>query len=68
MTVPTVVGSVPANLTRCLNTIGLQASLVRTIQKTVLLSSVHLIRHYINVVTALSFVQDFLFQLYEVRV
>ena len=50
--VPIVVGalgSVPANLTKCLNTIGLQATIVKTIQKTVLLSSVHLIRRYLNV-------------------
>ncbi|XP_065892807.1 uncharacterized protein [Dysidea avara] len=42
-------GSIPANLTKCLNTIGLQATLVKTIQKTVLLSSIYLIRHYLNV-------------------
>ena len=50
--VPIVVGalgSVPANLTKCLDSIGLHATLVRTIQKTVLLSSVHLIRRYLNV-------------------
>ena len=50
--VPIVVGalgSIPANLTKCLYTIGLQATLVKTIQKTVLLSSVHVIRRYLNV-------------------
>ena len=52
MIVPIVVGaldSIPVNLTKCLNTIGLQATLVKTTQKTVLLLSVHLIRHYLNV-------------------
>ncbi|XP_065896095.1 uncharacterized protein [Dysidea avara] len=40
-------GSIPANLTKCLNTIGLQATLVKIIQKTVLLASVHLIIRYL---------------------
>ena len=35
-------GSIALNLTKCLHAIGLQASLVRTMQKTVLLSAVHL--------------------------
>ena len=42
-------GSVPATLTKCLDLIGLHATLVRTIQKTVLLSSVYLIRRYLDV-------------------
>ena len=47
--VPIVVGalgSIALNLAKCLSTIGLQASLM---QKTVLLSAVHLIRRYLNV-------------------
>jgi len=50
--VPIVVGtlgSIPKSLTECLATINLQVALVRTIQKSVLLSSVHLIRRYLSV-------------------
>jgi len=50
--VPIVIGtlgSIPKSLTECLVTISLQAALVRTIQKFVLLSSVHLIRCYLSV-------------------
>jgi len=42
-------GSIPKSLTECLATISLQAVLVRTIQKSVLLSLVHLIRRYLSV-------------------
>jgi len=44
-----VLGSNPLNLTKCLSTISLQASLVRAMQNTVLLSSAYLIRCYLNV-------------------
>jgi len=44
-----ILGSIPQSLTECLATISLQAVLVRTIQKSVLLSSVHLIRRYLSV-------------------
>ena len=37
------------NLVKFSSTIGLQASLVRLMQKTVLLSTVNLIRRYLNV-------------------
>jgi len=53
MIVPIILGalgSIPTNLTKCLDTIGLQANLVKTMQKSVLLSSIHLIRRYLNVI------------------
>jgi len=53
MIVPIILGalgSIPTNLTKCLDIIGLQANLVKTMQKFVLLSSFHLIRCYLKVI------------------
>ena len=44
----TSLGSVPKDLEECLNLIGLEKQTIPVLQKTVLLNTCHILRHYVT--------------------